>query len=116
MYPIRSDVIPKLLTKDDNIALNHPPSIHEVWKATFSIDVDNVAGLDVFSSKFFQHCWDIIQKEVYKAILDFFDDGHLPRGFTATSIVLIPKKNGACRWTDFTSAYVRCSIRLLLNF
>lgn len=33
--------------------------------------------------------------------MDFFDGGHLPQGFGTTSIILIPKKDGACRWTDF---------------
>ncbi|XP_022863097.1 uncharacterized protein LOC111383250 [Olea europaea var. sylvestris] len=98
---IRSDVIPRLLTVDDNLALNRPPLIHEVREAVFSIDADSVAGPDGFSSLFFQHCWDIIQEDVYRAVLDFFDGGHLPRGFAATSIVLLPKKDGACRWTEF---------------
>ncbi|XP_022866065.1 uncharacterized protein LOC111385869 [Olea europaea var. sylvestris] len=72
-----------------------------VREAVFNIDADSVAGPDGFSSLFFQHCWDIIQEDVYSAVLDFFDGGHLPRGFAATSIVLLPKKVGACRWTEF---------------
>ncbi|XP_022857582.1 uncharacterized protein LOC111378580 [Olea europaea var. sylvestris] len=98
---IRSDVIPRLLTVDDNLALNRPPLMHEVREAIFSIDADSVAGPYGFSSLFFQHCWDIIQEDVYKAVLNFFDGGHFPRGFTTISIVLLPKKDGACRWTDF---------------
>ncbi|XP_022853606.1 uncharacterized protein LOC111375048 [Olea europaea var. sylvestris] len=60
--PIRLDVIPRLLTEDDNLALNRSPLIHE--------------------------------EDVYRAVLDFFDGGHLPRGFATTSIVLLPKKSG----------------------
>ncbi|XP_022861025.1 uncharacterized protein LOC111381469 [Olea europaea var. sylvestris] len=67
--PIRPDIIPRLLTVDDNMELNCPPLIHE--------------------------------EDVYMVVLDFFYGGHLPRGFSATTIVLFLKKDVACRWTDF---------------
>ncbi|KAL2512765.1 Uncharacterized protein Adt_18365 [Abeliophyllum distichum] len=46
-------------------------------------------------------CWDIISDDVFQAVLDFFAGGHFPRGFSATSIVLIPKRDNACRWSEF---------------
>ncbi|CAI9766758.1 unnamed protein product [Fraxinus pennsylvanica] len=99
--PIRNDIIPRLLTEDDNLALNRVHLIHEVREVVFSIDADSAAGSDGLSSIFFQHCWDVIQDNVYKTVLDFFDGDHLPQGFVATIIVLLLKRDGACRWTDF---------------
>lgn len=58
MDSIRSDIIPKLLTAGDNIALNRPSSVHEIRKVIFSIDANSIVGLDGFSSMFFEHCWD----------------------------------------------------------
>lgn len=83
------------------MALNRLPLIDEVREAVFSIDADSVGGPDGFSAMFYQHCWEIIRDDVYGVVIDFFDGGHLPRGFAATSIVLLPKKDNACGWTDY---------------
>ncbi|KAL2512549.1 Uncharacterized protein Adt_18149 [Abeliophyllum distichum] len=101
--PISPDIIPSLITQEDNQELNRHPSLPKVREAVFSIDADSVAGSDGFSSHFFQQCWEIVQDDVFRAVLDFFDGGHLPRGFSATSIVLLPKRDNACRWTEFRS-------------
>ncbi|KAL2471352.1 Uncharacterized protein Adt_39488 [Abeliophyllum distichum] len=99
--PIRPDIIPRLVSDEDNLQLNRIPTLAEVREAIFSIDPDSVAGPDGFSSHFFQECWDIISDDVFQAVLDFFAGGHFPRGFSATSIVLIPKRDNACRWSEF---------------
>ncbi|KAL2481397.1 Uncharacterized protein Adt_34363 [Abeliophyllum distichum] len=99
--PIRPDIIPRLVSDEDNLQLNRIPTLAEVREAIFSIDPDSVAGPDGFSSHFFQKCWDIISDDVFQAVLDFFAGGHFPRGFSATSIVLIPKRENACRWSEF---------------
>ncbi|XP_022863434.1 uncharacterized protein LOC111383549, partial [Olea europaea var. sylvestris] len=114
---IRSDVIPRLLTEDDNLALNRPPLIYEVREAVFSIDADSVAGPDGFSSLFFQHYWDIIQEDVYRAVLDFFDGGHLPRVLLLLLLSCYLKRMVlADGLNSGQSAYAQCSIRLLLSF
>ncbi|KAL2453200.1 Uncharacterized protein Adt_49302 [Abeliophyllum distichum] len=99
--PIRPDIIPRLVSDEDNLQLNRIPTLAEVREAIFSIDPDSVAGSDGFFSHFFQKCWDIISDDVFQAVLDFFAGGHFPRGFSATSIVMIPKRDNACRWSEF---------------
>ncbi|KAL2506264.1 Uncharacterized protein Adt_21885 [Abeliophyllum distichum] len=99
--PIRPDIIPTLVSEEDNLQLNRIPTLAEVREAIFSMDPDSVAGPDGFSSHFFQECWDIISDDVFQAVLDFFARGHFPIGFSATSIVLIPKRDNACRWSEF---------------
>ncbi|KAL2476812.1 DNAse I-like superfamily protein [Abeliophyllum distichum] len=99
--PIRPDIIPRLVSDEDNLQLNRTPTLAEVREAIFSIDPDSVAGPDGFSSHFFQECWDIISDDVFQAVLNFFAGGHFSRGFSATSIVLIPKQDNACRWSEF---------------
>lgn len=113
MDPIRFGIIPKVVTEVDNT--QPPPLIYEIQEVVFSMDVDSSIGLDGFSSLFFQHYWDIIQDNVYKAVLDYFDGGHLLRGFPATSIVLLLKKYGACRWTDLRLIGSTHYITKLLN-
>ena len=35
------------------------------------------------------------------AVNEFFAGAMMPRGFTSTTIILLPKKEGACEWKDF---------------
>lgn len=109
MDPIRLGIIPRLLTKVDNLAFNLILSINEVQEVIFSIDADSVIGLDKFSSLFYQHCWDIIKDDVYGTIIHFFEGSHLPRSFTTTSIVLLPKKENVVngRITDLSACVWR---------
>ncbi|XP_022848814.1 uncharacterized protein LOC111371138 [Olea europaea var. sylvestris] len=62
---IRPDIIHRILTEANNMALNLLSFIDEV-----------------------------LEDDVYSVIIDFFEGGHLPRGFAATSIVLLPKRSG----------------------
>ncbi|KAL2505620.1 Uncharacterized protein Adt_21241 [Abeliophyllum distichum] len=99
--PIRPGIIPRLVSDEDNLQLNQTPTLTEVREAIFSIDPDSVTGPDGFSSHFFQVCCDIVSEDVFQVVLDFFVGGHLPKGFAATSIVLLPKRDNACRWSEF---------------
>lgn len=60
-------------------------------------------GLDVSLSFFYQQCRDFVYDDFTVNIFDFFffTNGHLPGGFAATSIALIPKRNGKCRLSEF---------------
>ncbi|KAL2471707.1 RNase H domain-containing protein [Abeliophyllum distichum] len=59
-----------LVSDEDNLQLNQTPTLTEVY-------------------------WDIVSEDVYQAVLDFFAEGHLPRDFATTSIVLFPKQDNA---------------------
>ncbi|KAI3473497.1 hypothetical protein Pfo_031457, partial [Paulownia fortunei] len=77
------------------------PNMEEIRHAVFDMDSDSVVGPDGFSTLFFQHCWDFIQEDVRDAIEDFFSGTPMPRSFTATSLVLIPKTDSPNTWNDF---------------
>ncbi|PKU68714.1 Putative ribonuclease H protein [Dendrobium catenatum] len=62
---------------------------------------DSISGPDGYTSKFFQKCWDIVKTDVIDAVNEFFKDSPFPKFFTSTSIVLIPKIDGANKWKDF---------------
>nr|XP_027067665.1 uncharacterized protein LOC113693307 [Coffea arabica] len=84
-------VIPKLLSEDDNEQLQNIPSFEEVRQVVFAMDGDSAAGPNGFTSKFFTSSWDIIGRDVYRAVQSFFCGEELPRRVTATSIVLLAK-------------------------
>ncbi|KAL2248352.1 UNVERIFIED_CONTAM: hypothetical protein Sindi_2687500 [Sesamum indicum] len=69
------------------------PSQDDIKEVVFSINKDSVAGPDGFSSAFFQACWNTIAEDVNAAVMDFFRGTPMPRSFSATSIILIPKND-----------------------
>ncbi|KAL0281811.1 UNVERIFIED_CONTAM: LINE-1 reverse transcriptase [Sesamum radiatum] len=77
------------------------PSEEDIKETVFSIDKNSVAGPDGFSSSFYHACWDFIARDIYDAVRDFFSGTPMPRSFTATTIVLIPKVDFPQTWNDF---------------
>jgi hypothetical protein len=49
-------------------------------------------GPDGFPGWFFQRNWNILSKDVIKAVRGFFDMGRMPQGVNDTAIVVLPKK------------------------
>ncbi|XP_073159086.1 uncharacterized protein [Henckelia pumila] len=60
------------ISEEENLSFAVAPSLEEVRAVVFSIPRDSVAGLDGYSSVFFQSCWDFVQHDVMDAVLDFF--------------------------------------------
>ncbi|KAK4394197.1 hypothetical protein Sango_1890500 [Sesamum angolense] len=61
-----------------------------------------MAEPDGFSSAFFQACWNTIAEDVIAAVMDFFRGTTMPKCFTATSIILIPKNDSPQSSSEFT--------------
>ena len=66
------DVIPKLITAQDNENLEEIPSIEEVKSVVFAMDGESAAGPNSFSGKFFTCAWDIVVEDLYAALVSFF--------------------------------------------
>ncbi|KAM3359454.1 hypothetical protein P3S68_019164 [Capsicum galapagoense] len=64
--------LPKVITEDDNEILGDSPTLDEIKEAFFSLHADSVPGTDGVSGKFYQHCWNIIAKDLYLMVCDFF--------------------------------------------
>ncbi|XP_027151985.1 uncharacterized protein LOC113752040 [Coffea eugenioides] len=85
------DVIPRLVSMEDNERLEEVPSLEEVWQTVREMDGNSAAGPDGFSGRFFSAAWEIVGSDVYNAVQSFFCGSEFPRLITATSIVLLPK-------------------------
>ncbi|KAL0307119.1 UNVERIFIED_CONTAM: hypothetical protein Sradi_6129200, partial [Sesamum radiatum] len=95
------------LTDEDRRFLCVMPTLEEVREAVFSIDPDSVAGPDGFGAVFFHTCWEIIAEDVFGAVTEFFRGEQMPKGFTATTISLIPKTASPTCWSEYRRlAYV----------
>ncbi|KAL0310146.1 UNVERIFIED_CONTAM: hypothetical protein Sangu_2458000 [Sesamum angustifolium] len=79
------------LTDEDRRFLCVMPTLEEVREALFSIEPDSVVGPDGFGAIFYHICWDVISEDVFSTVTEFFRGVEIPKGFTATTISLIPK-------------------------
>lgn len=75
-------------------------SCEEVKDVVFSLNKDSTSGPYGFSGEFFQSCWDIVEKDTFVVVLDFFCGMDLPRYVTQTTLALILKKEKVERMTD----------------
>ncbi|KAL0287775.1 UNVERIFIED_CONTAM: hypothetical protein Sangu_2679400 [Sesamum angustifolium] len=91
------------LTNEDRRSLCIMLTLEEVWEAVFSINPDSVAGPDRFGEVFFHTCWEIISEDVFGAVTEFFRKVKMPKGFTATTISLIPKTASPTCWSEYRS-------------
>nr|XP_027088507.1 uncharacterized protein LOC113709854 [Coffea arabica] len=89
------------LTSADNDRLGALPGMEELKGVVFALDADSAPGPDGFGAGFYQVCWDIIKSDLLEAVQAFFQGMRLPRCFTSTSIILLPKVAGAGQWKDF---------------
>lgn len=46
-------------------------------------------------------CWDIIHQDLYSAVVDFFQNAHLPRAYTSSFVILIPKTAQASKLKEY---------------
>ncbi|XP_019432655.1 PREDICTED: uncharacterized protein LOC109339640 [Lupinus angustifolius] len=95
------DMIPRLVTDDDNSMLTQLPLHNEIKAAVFALNREGAPGPDGFSGCFFQNLWDIINIEVCNVVLQFFKQRWLMKNLNSNSIILIQKVKGADHIEDY---------------
>eukprot|EP00253_Pinus_taeda_P026308 PITA_26308 len=87
--------IPKVVTKDQNLALLNEISMEEVEEAVKSMPNDKSPGPDGFTIKFFKACWQTIKTEIWEVVEDSRRSGTILKSFNSTFLALIPKEENA---------------------
>ncbi|XP_074297740.1 uncharacterized protein LOC141628504 [Silene latifolia] len=91
----------KLITPQHISELLRPISMEEVKNCLFSIPASNSPGPDGYTSQFFKDSWEILGKDLFYAINNFFSTGKLLKQLNSTNITLIPKIPNPSSVTDF---------------
>ncbi|KAF5468656.1 hypothetical protein F2P56_012795 [Juglans regia] len=91
VLPDLSTLIQADVVGEENHLMCCIPSEKEIKDALFSIPTASSPGPDSFGSGFFQHCWSLVKADLMEAIWDFFRGSPMPRFYTSSFIVLIPK-------------------------
>lgn len=86
------NLIPNIVTHQDNEMLIRPFFLEETRAALVSIPLDCASGLDGFTAAFFSTSWELIKEEVLAALNELLRSTSFPLYITHTTIVLIPKK------------------------
>ncbi|KAK3221826.1 hypothetical protein Dsin_008851 [Dipteronia sinensis] len=88
---IVDDIVPSLVSQEENSLLVAIPSADVIHDAVFAMDALSSPGPDGFSGRFFQHCWEIMGRDVILAVQDFFHSRVVAPGLNSNFIVLLPK-------------------------
>lgn len=82
--------ISSIITSDQNEMLTKFPSLDEVYNTVKGMNGNSVGGPDGYNG-FFKACWHIIKEDFYSVVCEFFAGFELPKSWTSTLIVPIPK-------------------------
>ncbi|XP_021729884.1 uncharacterized protein LOC110696859 [Chenopodium quinoa] len=81
--------------------LIRPISHDEIDVGLKGIDNTKAPGIDGFNSFFFKRAWHIVKDDIYASVIDFFNNGILPRQWNCTTFTLVPKVLSASHVKEF---------------
>lgn len=91
---IEEEISP-MVSEVDNIMLTSKPTWDEVRNAVFGMKASGAPGPDGFNGYFFQEYWDVVGKDVFNTVKQFFSQSWLPPNMNSNNVVLIPKLSNA---------------------
>eukprot|EP00253_Pinus_taeda_P032094 PITA_32094 len=95
------DMVPSLITVEMNHLLEAKFTKNEVKDALFDMDLDKAPGLDGFTARFLQSCWQIVEKYLYKMVIKSQACQKIRGDTNSTFLALIPKEKGANTFNRF---------------
>lgn len=93
-------VVPRVSVEMNRWLLHHF-SEEEVKRALFQMHPLKSPGPDGYPALFYKKYWDILGKDVCRAVLSYLNGGNFDAGLNITNIVLIPKVNTPSKLSDF---------------
>ncbi|KAF9593492.1 hypothetical protein IFM89_023604 [Coptis chinensis] len=87
------DVIPQLVSDEDNECLLRPVQDSEVFEALNHMGSLKAPGPDGFQALFFKNYWNEVGPKVLDLVQNLFNNGAFSKEINHTHIVLIPKTN-----------------------
>lgn len=94
-------VIPSPISLEDNKLMCEIPDAEEMKNVVFSMAADSAPGPDGITAVFFIACWEIVHMDVVLAVQAFFTGDKLSRGWKATFLALVPKKEKPSNFSEF---------------
>jgi len=95
------ECIPRMVNQEHNERLITMLTLAELKEVVFSMNLNSAAGTDGMNGHFFQKCWPIIKHDLLGVIQAFFCGHIIPKYFSHSCIVLLPKVNNPNKLTEF---------------
>ncbi|XP_042959541.1 uncharacterized protein LOC122294687 [Carya illinoinensis] len=89
--PCLEELIQPAVSENIVQSLRTEPTEKEIYQAFASIKADSSPGPDGFGSAFYVSSWSIIKEDVMAAVREFYSGQTLPRYYSSSFLVLIPK-------------------------
>lgn len=86
------ELIPPLVSREDNIMLEEPVSLKEVKAVVFGLGGEKAPGPNGFQAFFFQFFWDELGEDLLAVVEESRSRGFVLKEFNCTLVALIPKK------------------------
>ena len=92
----------------------------EIKGAMFSIGENKAPGPDGFTSAFFKEAWDVVGKDVCRAVHDFFCSASLLKEINHTFLALVPKVSTPSKVNDYRpisccNTIYKCISKIITN-
>lgn len=97
------EVIPLLVSREDNSMLEEPISLKEFKEVVFSLGGEKAPGLDGFQAFFYQFFWDFLGGKLLVVVEESRTRGFILKEFNSTLVALIPKKDKPMGFEEFCS-------------
>ncbi|XP_026378820.1 uncharacterized protein LOC113273292 [Papaver somniferum] len=95
------DVVPRVITDEDNVSLESIPSEEEIKKAAFELNPDSSPGPDGFGGWFYRMSWDIVGADFVRAIQYCWTKEFIPACMDSNFLMLLPKVKNARKPNQF---------------
>ncbi|KAK6782003.1 hypothetical protein RDI58_019799 [Solanum bulbocastanum] len=95
------DCIHRRVNQAQNERLTAMPSLEELKDVVFSMNPNSAAGPDGMNGNFYQNCWHIIKHDLLEVIQAFFCGQMIPKYFSHSCIVLLPKVSNPTKLREF---------------
>lgn len=89
------------ITLEEQQRMDSLPTVEEIQKVVFDLGAHSAPGPDGFSGCFYRHCWEIIQHDLFVAILFCWQHKFTPSGDNSSLIILLAKVRGANSLRNF---------------
>ncbi|XP_042505515.1 uncharacterized protein LOC122082088 [Macadamia integrifolia] len=89
------DFVPRILGEEDVEGLESVPGRDKIKKAVWDLDPASLPRPNGFPGSFLRKCWELVEADFCKALMQFFVIGKIPKGINNNFISLIPKVEGA---------------------